>query len=109
MMAAAVANARPGMKTGARSFYLTRATTARLAEELMKQGQLDRPVLDETQLQGEYSFRLAWNPDNGPQDDSGGVSIFTAIQDQLGLTLEAAKERIEFVVIDGAEKAPTAN
>jgi uncharacterized protein (TIGR03435 family) len=101
------ANARPGVKTGGQSIYMTRGTTQRFAE--MLRSPLGRPVVDRTQLPGEYSLRLAWNPDNGPQDDSGGVSIFTAIQEQLGLTLEGGKEPIEFLVIDEAQKVPTAN
>ncbi len=87
---------------------LARATTERFAE--MLSGNLDRPVKDMTQLEGEYSFQLEWTPDIDLRDDgpSSRVSIFTAIQEQLGLKLEAGNEAIELLVIDKAEKAPQA-
>lgn len=81
--------------------------------------QLDRPVIDQTGLKGAYDFTIQWTPDiqgptpNGPSDavpdsapppDSSGPSIFTVIQEQLGLKLEATKGPVEVLVIDHAEK-----
>jgi uncharacterized protein (TIGR03435 family) len=61
---------------------------------------LDRPVIDQTALKGRYAFTLNWSEE--------GPSLFTAIQEQLGLKLEASKGPVTFLVIDHAEK-PSAN
>jgi uncharacterized protein (TIGR03435 family) len=109
MKAAVEAGSRSGIRTNNRRFALARATTEKFAEVLS--GNLDRPVKDMTQLEGEYSFRLEWTPDSDLRDDepSSRVSIFTAIQEQLGLKLEAGNEAIELLVIDKADKTPTSN
>jgi uncharacterized protein (TIGR03435 family) len=82
---------------------------------------LGRPVLDKTGLTGEYDIALQWTPesqtpmfkgtDEGqqssgtrPSADSSGPSIFTAIQEQLGLKLESQKGSAEVLVIDHVEK-----
>jgi uncharacterized protein (TIGR03435 family) len=89
--------------------------------------QLDRPVADKTGLTGLFNFHLEFAPDEtspgflrrmqqleddrpagAPADPTGGISIFTAVQEQLGLKLEPAKEPREFIVIDHVEK-PSAN
>jgi len=81
---------------------------------------LDRPVIDQTNLQGRYDFTLLWTPDETQFGGRGGQAppaadpanappgLFTAIQEQLGLKLEAAKAPVEVLVIDKLEK-PTAN
>ncbi len=62
---------------------------------------VDRVVLDNTNLTGEYDMVLTWSPD----DEQGtGPSIFTALQDQLGLKLEPAKAPVDVVVIDHIER-----
>jgi uncharacterized protein (TIGR03435 family) len=104
---AAAREAGNGIRGPSRSFGLAHATAAKFAEVLSSN--LDRPVRDMTQLEGEYSFNLEWTPDSGMRDDSSGVSIFTAIQEQLGLRLEAGNEAVELLVIDKAEKVPTSN
>ena len=82
---------------------------------------IGRPVLDQTGMTGKYQFRLEWTEDSagikgkgtemdvaaGPADPSG-QSIFSAIQQQLGLKLEPQKAPVDIIVIDRAEK-PTAN
>lgn len=91
--------------------------------------QVGRPVLDKTGLTGNYDFALQWKPDpslvsptpmfkgfeggqlkNGQQEDTGTSSaesskpsIFTAVQDQLGLKLEPQKAPAEILVIDHIE------
>ena len=67
---------------------------------------LDRTVLDKTGLTGSYDLKLEWSPDLS--EDTGAASLFTALQDQLGLKLEAAKGPVEIIVIDNLEK-PTEN
>jgi uncharacterized protein (TIGR03435 family) len=61
-----------------------------------------RPVTNETGLAGNYEFALQWTPDNTP--DASGPSIFTAIEEQLGLRLEARKAPVETLVIEKAER-----
>jgi bla regulator protein BlaR1 len=80
--------------------------------------QLGRTVVDKTGLTGRYDFTLQWTPDNAPPPMLGGpggpggpahvevatdaptVSIFTAIQEQLGLKLESEKGNVDVIVID---------
>jgi uncharacterized protein (TIGR03435 family) len=68
--------------------------------------QLDRVVQDETGLRGYYDFSLEWDPSQAP--DSPTPSIFSALEEQLGLRLEASKGPVPVLVIDRAEK-PDAN
>jgi uncharacterized protein (TIGR03435 family) len=76
---------------------------------------LDRPVIDYTNTPGVFNFTLDWSPEmpmTGPGDDAastGGPSIFTAVQQQLGLRLEARRGPVEVLVIDRGEKAPSEN
>lgn len=72
---------------------------------------MDRPVVDRTGIPGRYEFDLAWTPDgaqlNGrPASDDPGAppGLFTAIQEQLGLKLEAVKAPVEVMVIDHVER-----
>jgi uncharacterized protein (TIGR03435 family) len=90
---------------------------ALLARALSRQ--LSRPVLDKTGLMGYYEFTLHWTPDesqtfigfdgtiipdNAPPPDSSGLSVFAAVQEQLGLKLESQKGPVEILVIDHVEK-----
>jgi uncharacterized protein (TIGR03435 family) len=58
-------------------------------------------------LTGAFDIHLTWAIDN-PPPDSAGPSIFTALQEQLGLKLEATKGPVEVLVIDHIEK-PSGN
>lgn len=74
---------------------------------------LDRPVLDQTNLKGVYDFTidlsgLGFNG-NPPPVESTGPSVFTAVQNDLGLKLEARKQPIDILVIDSVEKVPSQN
>jgi uncharacterized protein (TIGR03435 family) len=79
--------------------------------------QLGRPVADKTGLTGLFDIRLDWTPgseqapgpfgpipDAPPPADTSGPSLFTALQEQLGLRLESARGPVEVVVIDNAQK-----
>jgi uncharacterized protein (TIGR03435 family) len=91
---------------GARSYrkFGLNGTAAQLAETLS--GNADREVLDLTEVKGEYYFQLSWTPD---AEATGDPSLFAALQEQLGLKLQAAKEELEVIVIDHAERTPTGN
>ncbi len=75
---------------------------------------LDRPIVDKTGLSGKYDFHLAFGSDQStpgviqgfgePSDEPLAPSIFTAVQEQLGLKLESAKGPREFLVIDHVER-----
>ncbi len=71
-------------------------------------GQLGRLVLDRTGVSGFYDFTLTFEPDDSRTADTAGPSLFTALQEQLGLKLESQKGPVETLVIDHAEK-PSAN
>jgi len=70
---------------------------------------VSRSVSDRTQLTGPFDFELKWTPDVLPQVpadtpplniDPNGPSIFTALQEQLGLKLESTRGPVDIVVID---------
>ncbi len=97
---------------------------------------LDRPVIEQTGLKGKYDLRLRYDPSSTPGGRGGGTvrmiaagpgpgpagdpanrigpdgdppSIFDALQEQLGLKLEAKKGPADLLVIDHVEKTPTEN
>jgi uncharacterized protein (TIGR03435 family) len=79
-------------------------------------GQLGQPVTDATGLKGKYDFTLTFSLDTpampAPQEgapESDAPPIRTAVQEQLGLKLEAKKGAVDVFVIDHAEKTPTEN
>jgi uncharacterized protein (TIGR03435 family) len=82
-------------------------TLDRFAELLANR--LDRPVVNATTLTGVYDIDLKWTPDAAAASDDPGPSVFTAIQEQLGLRLEAKKTPTDVLVIDRAEKIPIQN
>jgi len=91
------------------------ATMAELAS-VFQRGALDRPVVDRTGLPGRYDFDLEFTPDDaqfsgalaGIGGDSPLPGLFTAIQQQLGLRLDATKGPVDVLVVDRAER-PSAN
>ncbi|HWC96284.1 MAG TPA: TIGR03435 family protein [Candidatus Sulfopaludibacter sp.] len=71
-------------------------------------GQAGRPVEDKTGVQGQFDFSLDWAPDEVSPADTAAPSLFTALQEQLGLKLEAGKGPVEVLVLAHAER-PSAN
>jgi uncharacterized protein (TIGR03435 family) len=67
-----------------------------------------RIVVDKTHLPGRYDLKLQWTPDDAPPTDNAAPSLFTAIEEQLGLKLESAKEPIPVLAIDHIQQ-PSAN
>jgi uncharacterized protein (TIGR03435 family) len=91
------------------------ATLAYLAGSMLPNANvLDRPVLDQTGLDGRFDIHLEYAPSNPSQAPGStppepvGASIFTAVQEQLGLKLTAGKGPVAVLVIDHAER-PTGN
>ena len=83
-------------------FTAQKIDMAGLADALATES--DRTIVDQTGLAGEYDVTLKWTPDATDQDPAA-TSLFTAIQEQLGLRLESAKAPVEILVIDSAQKA----
>ena len=90
---------------------------SQFAESLSRQ--TARPVLDKTGLSGFFNFELRFTPDdNGPHmpdqpaqpvAETIGPSIFTAVEEQLGLKLVPKKGPVEILVVDHVERIPTEN
>jgi uncharacterized protein (TIGR03435 family) len=93
---------------GQRTMRMENATMTHLA--LLLKFMLDRPVVDQTGLTGRYDFQLKWTMDESrvPTDGSAAPTVFTAIQEQLGLKLEPVKAMTDVMVIDKLER-PGAN
>jgi uncharacterized protein (TIGR03435 family) len=73
----------------------------------------ERPLLDMTGLKGPFDIQLEWTIDNpaasGSSDADAGPTIFSALQDQLGLKLEPRRSPAEAIVVDRVDKTPTEN
>jgi uncharacterized protein (TIGR03435 family) len=84
-----------------------RMTMNKLASLLSRMTRM--PVLDKTGLTGYYQFDLKYADERQLVENQVGPSVFTAVQEQLGLKLESKKSPIEVLVIDHAEKVPLEN
>jgi uncharacterized protein (TIGR03435 family) len=90
------------------------ARNASMAEfvSLLQRAVLDRPVVDKTGLAGKFDFDLDWAPDETQfggevpvaPTDSPSPPFFVAIEEQLGLHLEAKRGPVEALVVDSAER-----
>lgn len=78
---------------------------------------VNRVIVDRTGLDGRYDIDLKWTPESAaqgrgsnepPAADPNAVSIFTALQEQLGLRLNSTRETVDVLVIDTLER-PTEN
>jgi uncharacterized protein (TIGR03435 family) len=92
---------------------------------------MDRPVVDLTELKGTYNVDLEWVPDEregggimakmkamaeaasvDPKGDPlgpNGLTLFGALQEKLGLKMDARKSPVDILVVDSGEKVPTEN
>jgi bla regulator protein BlaR1 len=91
---------------------ITNTTIGALVSALARSIQ-DRPIVDKTGLTGKYDALVRWMPDNMKPEDFANVpaelrpedvSLFTALEQQLGLKLEAQKGPIDVLVIDSIAK-----
>jgi uncharacterized protein (TIGR03435 family) len=92
--------------TGRTHFNGEGLTMTLIAEELARI--TGRVVVDKTNLAERYDLKLQWASDDAPATDNSAPSLFTAVQEQLGLKLEPAKEAAPVLVIDHVD-LPTAN
>lgn len=99
-------------RLGARALTARGMTMPRLASLL--RGMVGRPVLDRTGLEAAFDLELEWSSDLGlsttmpgaagaAELKADGLSLFTALQDQLGLRLDASRGAVEVIVVDRAE------
>jgi uncharacterized protein (TIGR03435 family) len=107
---------RPGLNCGQqmmspRSLTAVAAPIANVIPMLARM--LGRTIVDKTGLKGNYDVSVEWVQDEAlmlppdvpkPVSDGSGPSIFTALQEQLGLKLESQKGPVEVFVVDRAEK-----
>jgi uncharacterized protein (TIGR03435 family) len=118
---------RDGSARGLAHIEGYRTTLSRFADMLSRI--MDRPVVDQTAIQGNYNFAFEVSseyvrmkggpkpsmPDGGkadggpaPDTDPGGPSLYDAIQ-TIGLKLESRKTPLDFIVVEKGERVPTAN
>jgi bla regulator protein BlaR1 len=103
------------IRFGRGSLTARAVSMSRLADTLASR--LGRPVVDSTGIKGVFDLELKWTRDEsepkGPKESmeplpadegAGGPTIFTALQEQLGLKLEARKAPVEILIIDHIEK-----
>jgi uncharacterized protein (TIGR03435 family) len=89
---------------------LTMAGLAGLLFDLGGGSYLPDPVVDQTGLSGTWDFELKWTARNRlAQAGSDGISLFDAVDKQLGLKLEAKKIPLPVLMIDSVNQAPTPN
>src|SRR5690242_20090942 len=87
-------------KKGTKLLRSTKGNIPRLVEILSRV--TGRTVTDQTGLSAQYDFTLEWSPDH--EGAETGPSLFTAVQEQLGLRLEPAKVPTRVIVIDAFER-----
>ena len=89
-----------------RAFDCRNTTLAQLAERLpgVARAYITRPLVDTTQLQTAYDFVLAWTPKDAPPPPYGEVTVFDALERQLGLRLEEQNHSMPVLVIDQADR-----
>ncbi len=92
---------------------LGRSTVRDLAGQLGTE--VERVIVDKTGLKGVYDFRLEYSREGlrplgpAPAVQDPAPSLFTAVQEQLGLKLEPAKEPVDVMMVDSINKIPADN
>jgi uncharacterized protein (TIGR03435 family) len=120
-----------GVANGMRAYTCQNTTMAQLAEKLrnVAGGYLDHAVVDLTGLKGAYDFVLSWTPrgkflrgastggdTSQPSgaapvaaEPAGDLTVFEAVDRQLGLKLAAQKHPMPVIVVDHADRTPAEN
>ncbi|HLK69789.1 MAG TPA: TIGR03435 family protein [Bryobacteraceae bacterium] len=91
-----------GMK-GPLTIRMKAATMSAFADRITRF--TDKPVVDMTGMAGTHDFNVTF----APEESDSAPSLFTALQEQMGLKLEARKATVTTVVIDKADKLPAEN
>jgi len=91
-----------GYSMGAGSLKGTNIPMELLALNLS--GQVGRLIVDKTGLTGKYDVDLKWTMDDDPGAGNSGPSLFTALQEELGLKLDSIKAPVKIIVIEHIEK-----
>jgi uncharacterized protein (TIGR03435 family) len=108
---------------GVRIYTCQNTTMAQLAEKLptVASAYFDHPMVDTTGLKGAYNFTVSWAPKGAiapaaggggstdSPDPTGALTVFEAVDRQLGLKLSVEKHPMPMLVIDSVERAPTDN
>jgi uncharacterized protein (TIGR03435 family) len=68
----------------------------------------DQRIVDQTGLEGSWQFSVGWTP-FGDLETNGGLTLFAALQSQLGLQLESKKLPVPVVVVDSMERTAADN
>jgi uncharacterized protein (TIGR03435 family) len=108
---------RPGdANAGQRQVECEHMTMALFADTLQELAprEIDAPVVDQTGVQGTYSFNLVWAPavlgdPANPLDPAAGPTLFEALDSQLGLRLQSKKLPLAVIVIDRVERVLVEN
>jgi uncharacterized protein (TIGR03435 family) len=86
------------------------STMEELARNLQDWGDLNYPVVDSTELKGSYDFEIKWTPRGSLQKaGADGISIFEAVDKELGLKLEQQTAPRPVLIVDSVNQKPTAN
>jgi uncharacterized protein (TIGR03435 family) len=95
-----------GVKGRNQTVTATAFTMEHLATEIGNGFVWERPVVDKTGLAGKYDIKLEATPEHRMSRDPqlGDISIFSAVQEQLGLKLEAQKDNVKILPIDNVDK-----
>lgn len=92
------------------SYEIPHTTMPEFALRLQELGAVDYPVVDRTGIQGTFDITLRFPDGYRPRADANApVSIFSIMEEQLGLKLELRRAPAEILVIDHAEKIPVGN
>ena len=115
-------SAAPGMPVGAQLLSCRNLTLQQFGEALWQQTpELSQPVADATGVEGSWDFSVSFSPVTGlggfrpaaaegaASDPTGSVTIFEALERQLGLKLEKQKRLMKVIVIDHLEQTPSGN
>lgn len=92
------------VKSGGPLFDILDMSLGEFARSVLPIAVKDRPVIDKTGIAGRFDFKLEFATDDASTDPSGLPSIFTAVQEQLGLKLEPTKGMGDYLVIDSIER-----
>ena len=104
---AADGSVRCGLRNTGTGLTIANALTMQAFARFLS-GQVQRVVVDRSGLTGEWDFQLKWTPDrvdaNGVSLPTDGATLFTALQEQLGLKLESTRGPVEVMVVERVDR-----